>query len=263
MLGKRAVPFRVTTPTDSSPEASKRAVRRGFVPKHERSPRVGRRFACKTLEQLHLDRVCLRVLQAVPDRYRQSSARSQHSGHLSQGLGAVAEEHQAELAANGIERPVRERKRLGDSLFPQDVRRQLLGDGEHSPPRVDPCDEFPASDPNGRLPREDAGAACDIEDPISDAHAGSRKNAPAPLPEQGRHMQVLVGPRSGNLIFETWIQHGCPVEVYTSGLMIPAVGPDSIFCVIGFELPESASKSNGSGTPRTRVPERVLERKRA
>ena len=208
MLGNRAVPRCVEISTALHAHAVEERGQLLPITQGEWGPqRVGGRSAREPFEQCHLVRIGLRPLEGLPHRHRHAAARRQDPRHLPKRPGAIPEEHQAELADDRVERGVREGQGLGRPFPPLDGRSQPLGHREHPPPGVQARHRPFAPHAPGRLPGQDPGAAGHVQHPLARPELRRLRDARGPLPEQRRHVELLVGGRRRDLPWRCAVAH--------------------------------------------------------
>jgi hypothetical protein len=163
------------------------------IAEHEgRAQSVGGLRAGDALEEVDLRRECGHGVETAPHRDRHASAGREDAQHLAQRLAPVAEEHQAELADDRVERTLLEGQRLGATLAPFDTAREASGDRQHSRIEVQADDGARRAHALRRLAREHARPARDVEHALAALDASLGDHARRKLPEQRRHEHLLV-----------------------------------------------------------------------
>ena len=127
------------------------------------------------------------------DRDREPPTGRQDPPHLAQSRGGVGEEHERELADDGIERAVGERQVQRIAAAPIDRRLQPPRHGEHVVVEIEAGHRPGGTDAGERAAREDAGAACDVQDPVARPDLRDLGHDGRPLGEQGGNEVSLVG----------------------------------------------------------------------
>ena len=105
---------------------------------------------------------------------------------------SIAEKHQTELAHHRVEALMRVWQGLGRCSTPLEGGGELTGDGKHARARVYAGDE--AGRPHSRcgFPREDTGAARDIEHVLARLELSAGRHAGGPRSEERGNEKLLV-----------------------------------------------------------------------
>ena len=128
-----------------------------------------------------------------PDLHRDGPRVADDAAHLFECASWVREEHQGRLAEHGVEGVVREGQVARVTTPPVELGTEAAGDGQHRLVDVDPHHPAAGCDPVGRLPRHNAGPACDIKDRMAYPDAGLLDDQRRPFRKQGWHEPALIG----------------------------------------------------------------------
>ena len=126
--------------------------------------------------------------------------------HLAQGLLAVAEEHQAELAHDRIEAVCRVRERRSRAVLPSIAGANCSSTA--SMPWSASSHDTGGPDAGCRFACEHARAAGDVHDTMPGLCASGVTEDRSRLPERRRHMQLFVGVRRSDLLSKNVVIHG-------------------------------------------------------
>ena len=160
MEAKRTLPWCWATRASGSPRLARELAQGSGIAECEgRAEGVADRTAEEPVEERRERGVAGRTLHRVADGDGESSLRAQHPPHLTQRRHPVCEEHQGELADDGVERAVGEGQRLGGGLDPLDPGGLASGDGEHAGVEVEADRRAAGADPLGHREGQGAGAA--------------------------------------------------------------------------------------------------------
>ena len=198
-------------PRAGSPAAASAAAKAARVAEDEgRAQGVADLAPEQAVDQRDHRGVAGRPLGRVPDRDDEAAAGPEHAPHLAERRGPVLEEHQAELAHDGVEAAVGERQRLGAALAPVDARLGPPRDREHAALR-----SSPTTAPDGRS-RRAARASTPVPQATSrtrrpGADAGGLGDGTGELREQRRQEEGFVDLGGGRRdLAELGGVHGSP-----------------------------------------------------